>query len=217
MADLYAAGVREADAALGSLLVGLALQQVDPLILVSADHGELLAEDLDTTGFAYAHGAVLGEEVLHVPLVLAGSGVVADRVAVPVTVRDVYTTLLAAAGLADPGAQAAGRLDLRGPLPERRIVAAARREFTARDRLKREIGPEAYARLRTHSVAASDGEHLVILGEDGEVAEGADAPAALREAATAALVAQREARGGRVREELDAETRDRLRALGYLE
>ena len=217
MAKLYAEGVREADAVLGSLWAGLESLNANPLVLLTSDHGELMAERLDATGFAYGHGAMLGPEVLHVPLVVAGPEITAERVAASASVRDVYTTLLAAAGLPDPSARAEGRFDLRGALPEQRIVAAARREFTARDRLKREIGPAAYAHVRANSVAVSDGEHLVVLGEDGAVAEGADAPAPLVAAGQAALAAQQTARAGRVSEELDDETRARLRALGYLE
>jgi len=217
MAALYAEGIREADAVFGSLWSGLESLKADPLILLTADHGELMAERLDVTGFAYGHGAMLGHEVLRVPLVIVGPEIPAERVAVSASVRDVYTTLLAAAGLSDPSARDAGRFDLRGALPAQRIVGAARREFTARDRLKREIGPAAYAHVRANSVAVSDGEHLVVLGEDGAVAEGADAPEALLAAGQAALAAQRTARAGRVSEELDDETRARLRALGYLE
>jgi arylsulfatase A-like enzyme len=217
MAELYAAGVREADAALGALLAGLGRIRADPVLLVTADHGELLAEQLDSNGFAYGHGAVLGTEVLRVPLVLQGPGISAATVAAVASVRDVYTTLLAAAGLPDPEASDAGRSDLRGALPEHRVVAAERREFTARDLLKREIGADAYALVRAHAVAVSDGEHLVVLGEDGAMAEGADAPAALREAAAVVLADQIEARAARVPEKLDDATRDQLRALGYLE
>jgi arylsulfatase A-like enzyme len=59
-ATQYSAGVREADAALGQLLDGLAERDLDPLLLVAADHGELMAEHLDRLGFAFGHGPLLG-------------------------------------------------------------------------------------------------------------------------------------------------------------
>jgi arylsulfatase A-like enzyme len=217
MAELYAAGVQEADAALGVLLAGLERSGSSPLLLVTSDHGELLGERLDEAGFAYGHGSLLGDESLRVPMVLAGPGVSAGRIAVPVSVRDVYTTLLVAAGLPDPGAEVAGRFDLLGTLPSRRVVGAERRAFTATDRLKREIGEDAYAHVRANAVAVSDGDQLLVLGEDGTPTVAGNAPASLRAAGEAALLAQRAARAARPEGELDDATRARLRALGYLE
>ena len=216
----YEEGVRDADAAFGALRAGLAELArggPEPFYVVTADHGELLAEELDTSGFAYAHGATLGPEVLRVPLVVAGPGVSPGLVTAPATVRDVYTTLLGAAGLVDSAAAEEGRADLRGELPADRLLAAARREFTVSNRRKRELGPEVYAYVRAHAVAASDGEQLVVVAEDGSQTAGSDASPDLLDLAAATLEAMLASRADGEGEPLDEETRDQLRALGYVE
>jgi arylsulfatase A-like enzyme len=156
----YAQGVRDADAALGQFLKGLA-ERIDPppLILVAGDHGEALGEGLDSRGYAYDHGEFLDPEVVCVPLVVAGPGVVPGRSSGAVSLRDVYTTLLRAAGLLDPGPvdqEDQERRDLRTTSAGRRIVAVERRR----------VGPRAPASVRAHGAAAFDGAGGVIVGEE---------------------------------------------------
>lgn len=217
MAELYALGVRDADAALGLLLDGLAERRREPFLAVTADHGELLAEQLDAVGFAYGHGALLGDEVLRIPLVLSGTGVVPGRVSTPASLRDLYPTLLAVAGLSDGEAGRAGRFDLRGALPEGRVVVASRRIFEAGDRARRRIAPQNMKRIESQVVAATDGSELLVLGLDGSSLPDAPAPGPLRAAAEAALEAELEARAARAPQQLDRRTRARLEALGYVE
>ena len=217
MASLYADGVRDADRALGLLLDGLAQRGRAPLLVITADHGELFDYRLASTGFAYGHGSLLTDEVLRIPLLIAGEDVAAGRVATPVSLRDLYTTLLAAAGLPDPAAAGSGRYDLRGALPERRIVLAARRVFRGGDRERKGIDPGSSEHVRAHAVAASDGERLVVLGEDGAPAPGSGEGEALRDAARTLLDEVRAAREAATPGTLDPTTRDRLEALGYLE
>jgi arylsulfatase A-like enzyme len=217
MAELYALGVRDADAALGLLLDGLTERRREPFLVVAADHGELLAEQLDAEGFAYGHGALLTREVLHVPLLLAGPGVEPGRVSAPASLRDVYPTLLGVAGLRDGEAVAGGRFDLRGPLPGERVVVASRRIFDAKDRARRKLAPKIMARIQAHAVAASDGSGLVVLGLDGSPLPGHPESGPLHDAALAALEAEVAARAARKPRELDEGTRARLRALGYVE
>lgn len=215
MAALYAEGAREADAALGALVEGVAARGREPFWLVTADHGEFLDEALDTLGFGYGHGSLLGPEVLDVPLVVAGPGVAPARVAGAVSLVDLYTTILAVAGVGDARAGAEGRVDLRGAPPPGRVVTAARRFFTPEDRQKKRIGDAAAREIRTRAVAASDGLTLVVVGEDG-VPAGAGSPA-LASAAEEALAAQRSREEGRAPSALAPDVRERLEALGYVE
>jgi arylsulfatase A-like enzyme len=188
----YAEGVREADAALGALLDGLAKREREPLVFVAADHGEFMAEPLDRLGFAYGHGLLLGPEVAWIPLVAAGPGVAPGRVAGAVSLTDLYTTILEAAGVGDPRAELEGRADLLGELPEGRVVHTARRAVRAAQLAKRGASPAANRAIAARAVAVTDGTTLVLVGEDGKPAEpGSGAPPALVAAAQSFLAAQR--------------------------
>jgi arylsulfatase A-like enzyme len=153
----YARGVRDADAALGKFLDGLAGRiEPAPLIVVAGDHGEALGEVIDTRGYAYDHGEFLDPEVVCVPLVVAGPGVAPGRSSGAVSLRDIYATLLGVAGLADAGSDGEQRRDLRTASAGRRIVAVERRR----------VGPRARAMVRTHGAAAFDGAGGVIVGAE---------------------------------------------------
>ncbi|MCB9654283.1 MAG: sulfatase-like hydrolase/transferase [Deltaproteobacteria bacterium] len=67
------------------------------LVVITADHGELLGED-DQWG----HGHSLAEEVLRVPLIVLGRSVPAGVFSTRVTLPDVYPTLLRYAGISAP-------------------------------------------------------------------------------------------------------------------
>jgi arylsulfatase A-like enzyme len=209
MADAYAAGVRDADAALGELLAGVAKRLPSPpLIAVAADHGEALAERLEARGYAFDHGEFLDVEQTRVPLVLAGPGVTPGRSPGAVSLRDLYGTLLAAAGAIDE-AEGAGWRDLREPSQGERIVTVERRGFDA-------VPDRHAAALRAQAAAAADGRTFVLVGEDGEPTPngGEDPPAALVEAARSAAV-RAGARAGRSGAPIDPATREALEALGY--
>lgn len=76
MRDAYRDGVRRFDDYFGMLLDGLAARHLDErtTIIVVADHGEEFA---DHGGFY--HGLTLYEEMLHVPLLIAGPGIAAGN------------------------------------------------------------------------------------------------------------------------------------------
>ncbi len=207
MRERYARGVEAADAALGRLVAGVRerLSQ-PPLVVVTADHGESLDEHLGERGFAWDHGKFLDLEAVAIPLVLAGPGVVPGRSPGAASIRDLYTTLLAAAGVPDAEAAAAGRRDLRAPSDAPRVVRIERRRFAS------EV-PES---VRRHAAAASDGVRLAIVAEDGSASEGGGDPQAepLFDAARGSL----EPLGtGAEPLALDPETRQALRELGYAE
>lgn len=101
---LYLAQVAYTDAQIGRLLEGLAARVPSPdrLVVVTADHGEVLDEDAN---HPYTHGPSVALEALHVPLVMAGTGrldvpdgVVVER---PVRLQDVASTVLGRVGLAE--------------------------------------------------------------------------------------------------------------------
>ncbi|MBK8014353.1 MAG: sulfatase-like hydrolase/transferase [Deltaproteobacteria bacterium] len=67
------------------------------LVVITADHGELLGED-DQWG----HGHSVAEEVLRVPLIILGPDVVPGVFSTRVTLPDVYPTILRYAGMSAP-------------------------------------------------------------------------------------------------------------------
>ena len=102
LVDLYNAGIRQTDAEIGRLLDGLRAGGLleGSLILLTSDHGE---EFLEHGGVL--HGRTQFEEVVRVPLIVAGPGVAkGSRVAVPVSLIDVMPTLLATLGVKGPEA-----------------------------------------------------------------------------------------------------------------
>jgi arylsulfatase A-like enzyme len=214
---LYERGVRDADRGLGVLMDSIKSRLDDVLVIAVADHGEYFDEQL-SIGYAWSHGALLGDEVLRIPLILAGPGVETGRSATAVSIRDLYTTILAAAEIGDRMASAEKRLDLRAIARGRRIVIAERRSYTHPARMQNIWGAAAWGHVQRNTVAAMDGKHLVVLGEDSLPAGMAEGlPKDLLIAASrhrAAVLASSETREPK---EVDAESERMLRELGYLD
>ena len=213
MAALYAEGVRAADAALGELLAGLRAHAPEPLILVVADHGESLDESLEARGYAYDHGEFLEEQEIQIPLVISGPGVTPGRSSAVASIRDLYTTLLEAAGVGDPEAESAGRRDLRRPSGESRFVAVERRSI-GRAEVQR-MGASRSEVLRLHALAVTDGSSTVTLDVAGQVSSPAPSPPALLGEAHRRWSQIGAASHTAAPHRIDASTRDALRALGY--
>ncbi len=206
VATRYAAGVRAADAALGRLVAGLAGRlEPEPFLVVVADHGESLDERLASRGYAFDHGEFLDEEVVRVPLVLAGPGVVAGRSRAAVSIRDLPATLLRVAGAEAAVGPDADAMDLRAPSGGPRVVVVERRR----------AGPGDAALESSHAAAAFDGASGVIVGTDGAPLPGSAPPGAelLAAARRRALAARPPAPAGAVSPELA----EALRSLGYAE
>lgn len=114
LVPLYDGELATADHFVGALVEALEREGVldDTLVVVTADHGELLGE-----AGLWSHQRSVADELLHVPLVLklpgdARAGTVLDD---PLASNlDVYATLLAAAGLVPP---AGPSRDLLAPSP----------------------------------------------------------------------------------------------------
>ena len=219
--DLYDGEIATVDAAFGALLAELHARGLDhpTVTALVSDHGE----EFDEHG-NYFHGLGLHHEAVHVPLVLhdsraPDSGARRDE---PVDLLDVGPTLLALAGLEKaPGMRGRNLLDGSGPLPPRDLLAELHY-----DELLESIRPRSHDfalqrwpwKVITHREAPSEWFRKDRdLGEQAPL--DAEAPGVPRELADegrrfqAGLVSR--ATEGPI--ELDAEDRDRLRALGYLE
>jgi arylsulfatase A-like enzyme len=199
-AERYAEGVRDADAALGRLLDALPTHfTTPPLVVVAGDHGEALDEHLDARGYAFDHGEFLDEDVVCIPLVLAGPGVTPGRSPAAVSLRDLYPTLLRAAGI--EAAPAEGP-DLRVPVVQGRTVAVERKR----------VRPGDPPLVRAHAAAAFDDARGVVLAEDGQIVtpDPAAAPEALVSAARLHL-----APDGAAPAPVDPALVETLRSLGY--
>lgn len=100
VASLYRGEIQYVDEFLGQLLDTLARLGLDQntYVVFTSDHGEELWEHGD-----WGHGQSLHEEQIHVPLIIAGPGIVPRRVATPVSAVDLAPTLAELLGLpADP-------------------------------------------------------------------------------------------------------------------
>ena len=98
--ELYAAEVRNLDACFGRLrgaLESAGLWQ-DAVILVTSDHGEGFAPELDRIH----HGGRLHEDLVRIPMLVHGPGIAAHAIETPVSLVDVAPTLLALAGIEPP-------------------------------------------------------------------------------------------------------------------
>ncbi len=197
----YARGVQQTDRELGRLVQRFREQVKGPaFIVVVGDHGENFAEHLAERGWAWDHGEYLDPESVRIPLVVTGPGVAPGRSPGTVSIRDLYTTLLASAGLGDPDAAREGRRDLRQASDRDRAVRIERRTFDSQV-------PDS---VRRHAAAAADGENLVVVGEDG-ASTTATSPGALLELARDGLLPPEPPR------DLSPETRKALKELGYAE
>ena len=205
---LYDAEIADVDAAIGEFVTGLRQRGLwqQMVFVVTSDHGE---EFLDHGGFE--HGHTLHQELLHVPLVLWGPGVVPQRIEAPVSLVDVAPTLLDALGL-PPLARAAGvslwPLVTRGePLPARDLHAGGTLYGPARS---------AVVRWPWKLVAVEGGAPALydLASDPGEARDLAAAdPERVR--ALAALLPAPAAGSGASAPSLDARTREQLRELGY--
>jgi arylsulfatase A-like enzyme len=238
--DMYDGGVaytsRLLDRVVGALRARGSLDRT--VLVVLADHGEILGE---RDGF-FGHGPSLYQEVVHVPLLVrypprVPAGV---RVAEPVTTLGVFATILDLAGVAPPPTLQAGSLlpYLAGAPPggsdpilaELHPLASVGVERTYDDPQMQ--NDRRYRLLRegpVKLVATSRGEHFLydLAADPRERRDlAAERPAELER--LRARLAEVETRLGLAAldaplgqdgapPELDAATREQLRALGYAE
>jgi len=99
--ELYDAEIAQLDGVLGGFLQGLEREGLlaDTLVVLVSDHGEEFYEH-----GGLLHGRTQYDELLRVPLILAGPGVPQGKVVeTPVSLVDLMPTVLARFGLAAPG------------------------------------------------------------------------------------------------------------------
>jgi len=110
----YDGEIRYMDAQLGRVFDALREWKLEPVLVVTADHGEALGEH----GYYFAHGHGLTEDQIRVPLILSGPGIPAgSRSGAPVQHIDIVPTILARVGVPAPKA-----------LPGRDLLALAAQE-----------------------------------------------------------------------------------------
>lgn len=212
---LYLGGVSEVDAALGSLFADLREMGVleRMLVIVTADHGEMLLEHGDTL-----HGQPW-REVLEVPLIVrwprgARAG---RRTGAPTSALDIAPTLLAAAGVGHedlPGS------DLRHP-PRHRPIAAVSGWWALHHKGFKAVGGiEGATEIRLFDVEADAGEQFDRAAQLPEVTARFHSLAASESRRFEAL-RRRLAAGaddlGTAQTPLAEEEERRLRSLGYLD
>ncbi len=110
--DPYAAEIAFADHHVGRVVQALRSRERAHLIVAAGDHGEGRGDHGETT-----HGQFVYRSTMHVPLVVAGTGVAPGVVRTPVSVADVAPTLAEAAGVVLDGVD--GRSLLAEPLGDR--------------------------------------------------------------------------------------------------
>jgi len=214
VAGLYDEEILYADSEVGRLLDALSVTDPSPrtLVVLTSDHGEELFEH-----GGYEHGHALWQELLHVPVVVWGGAVEGRRLDAPFSLADLAATLAAAAGVERHAlggrswwpALTGGRPPRpRRPLIAEGILYGAERKAIVRWPAKLVV--DRKTGTRTLFDLARDP------GESHDLAE-------LRPRAASRLASLLEAELGREAEgaggaavELDAETLEELRALGYL-
>lgn len=212
---LYDAGIRQLDDQIGRLLEAAERHfSGAQLIVVLSDHGEEFGEH-----GGYLHGKKVYEELLRVPLIMAGDGVPSGvRVDAPVSLVDVTPTLLAAAcpeqSLASPGfdlldtgshldskLHARTRLAQSAPAVRSDSLRAARRGH-----FKLIVDAKSGER-ELYDLSIDAGERTNVIDEHPEIAR--------------KLAAELELLGPTVSHQapprINTEQRERLRALGYIE
>ncbi|HEX4966845.1 MAG TPA: sulfatase [Thermoanaerobaculia bacterium] len=228
LAGLYTGSFAYDDAELGKLLAGLAAwaPPAETLVAVTADHGEEL---FDHGGVL--HGYTLYEEMMRIPLILwAPERLRPAAVATPTNTLDLHVTLLELAGL-HPSEKAEGRSLLQGGRDPRepRLASASSLKggiySAASDRFKLVLAPrtgldwgqgEGLGRSR-------DPEYLFDLVKDPKetvnlAGSGGLEAAWLRSRLLAWIARGRMRMPAEPGEEtpVDKETREKLRALGYV-
>ncbi len=232
--DLYDGGVREADDFVGELLaelerLGLADRTA---VVVTSDHGEEFGEH-DPTRFWDAHCSTLYDEVLRVPLLLRLPGGPSGVVARQVELLDVAPTLLAWLGLPpQPGLQGRDLLRLAPGGADTGAADWALSEATCADPERKALrrpdlkyvvelggagGDDSQApRLARHELYELDRDP----GERRDLAPARAAQVARLAEELLARVARLRAAGRQAPQAQaprDAETLERLRALGYVQ
>jgi arylsulfatase len=208
----YDGEVRFADAEIGRLLAGVAERGLldDALVVFTADHGEGLGED----DYWFAHGELLTDPLVRVPLAIRAPGVPAATRSDPASLVDVFPTILAWLGVETP-ADYPGR-DLLAPTAPDAEPAI----YLATLRGARRPGFGLVADGRKYLVTYEGDEpreSLFLLGEEDRERSASEPEriGALRERLRGLRAGLRRPERER-RQQLSDQEREHLRKLGYL-
>ncbi len=217
----YASGIAYTDARLAEFLGFLDERgwMDDSLLVIMSDHGEGFADDHGVL----EHGRTLYDEVLEVPLILAGPDIPPGRrVPEQVRLQDLFATLVEYFEL--PAPEALDSRSLLGPLRDEPLAARpAHLCCMAHDFQRQGLRKDGYKYIRSEDPeAAAPVEELFDLSEDPrELRNLAAERSALLESMRRETVARTTSNKGRVDGaeplEIDEVYRQQLRALGYIE
>jgi arylsulfatase A-like enzyme len=120
--DRYDEEIAHMDAAVGRLLTGYGVRREldEALLIFAADHGESMIEHK----YWFTHGYQVYEEIIRIPLMIRGSGVEPGRRDALVSGIDLVPTILRFAGVRPDVALDGIALQRRAAIPEDRIVFA---------------------------------------------------------------------------------------------
>jgi arylsulfatase A-like enzyme len=206
---LYAAEVAYLDAQIEDLLEGLRRRGLlgdSTLVVVSSDHGEQFGEH-----GGWEHGDLHAENV-HVPWLMVGPGLSPRRVEAPLAAMDLGPTILDWLGLpALEGAEGVSRVRLLDGRSQARLTAPVVTEFGGSIRWVEDpwvLIEDADGRVELFDARKDPGER------DNLAESQSERVAAMR--ARIAAHRERDAKNSRpALRELDLETRESLRELGY--
>jgi arylsulfatase A-like enzyme len=215
---LYHAAIRRADAVIGRLLRDLRQRGwlENTVVALTSDHGE---EFLEHGGLGHANKR-LYEEIIRVPLIVAGPGICQGAVSQPVQLLDLAPTLLDLAQVDVPpdmlGRSLTPLLTGRSMAPSLPIISEMWWEdwvlLSARtDRHKLLWRPKMPDDYRFFDLASDPGEQVNVQGSAPRVEE--DLLQSIRDH----MGSVREGQEDAASVDLDQAVQDRLVALGYLE
>jgi arylsulfatase A-like enzyme/Tfp pilus assembly protein PilF len=215
MAGAYDAEIAATDAQVGRLLDALAAEGRldDTLVVALADHGEMLGEHEEQ-----AHGFFVYDAAVHIPLIVAGPGVPARAVAEQVRIVDVMPTVLDLLGV--PAPQGVQGVSLRPLARGERLGLVARSEswypryhYGWSELSSIQDGRFKYIRApraELYDLSADPREANDLSRQDPQRLAALDRALLAEIARTTSTTA---AKGPQV---VDAETEERLAALGYV-
>lgn len=189
----YTNEAARADAALARLVDAAG---PDAVVLYTADHGEELGEH-----GGWEHGHALWEEIVRVPLAMAGPGIPVGTFAGPASLVDVAPTLLGLAGVSATG------VDLRAVPSDRTLILADTLYFEEREGLIR------WPWKLTRALSGNDVRLVDLAADPGERVDLAAANPEVLTTLSTALDHER----ARLGDTPVGSIGEKLRALGYVE
>jgi arylsulfatase A-like enzyme len=219
--ELYDGEIAYLDEHIGRLIDGLRSRGLyeSTLIVLTSDHGEEFHEH-----GGWWHGTTLYDEQIAVPLIVKPVGAVARGQAVPgmATSLDIVPTIAAATGASPAGPVQGQPLPFTTAVPIDRAQVFAEEDFegnvlqavrTAEWKLMTANAgnPRGLAEVELYEVAADPRERENLAAGRGPQVE------EMRAALGRSVLEARSQEGQGAETEIDSVTKDRLKALGYLE